>query len=127
MLACAPMAKCHMYEWLCSIDDNYRCALMHMPSVLDEQMEAVSDEVALESSASDSLMEWMLAEYTHHLNAAPILTKSVTAAIVGWVGDLLAQWFERSSATKVQHFVSSLGTDVYCFYFLGSKIGREHV
>lgn len=117
LLVAAVVADRHLLfddEWLCSIDNNYTCVLAERPSsdngATAVVLAAVTEDLVSSSSISAAkypIAEWAISEYSKHLAAAPVLTKAITSAIVGWAGDLLAQWFEMRNArsTKPARFV----------------------
>ena len=56
-----------------------------------------SSSIASMATSPSHAAIWLIAQYEHSLNVAPVATKSITAACVAWLGDLMAQYFEISA------------------------------
>lgn len=108
-------------DWLCSTDSGHTCVVADRGGSDNTAAAAAGAAAGVTAVAEDGLATaakfpvaaWAIREYSKQLAAAPVLTKAVTSAVVGWAGDVLAQWFEMRNAwsTKAASFVSACVAD----------------
>jgi hypothetical protein len=76
-------------------NNNRKAALPRKPSRVAPVQASVA--VPMEASRSNPI-DILYNKYLNWIDRQPLVAKSVTAAVIGCVGDVMAQWLEAKSA-----------------------------